>query len=195
MNKKLLSHLLLLLSTAIGASPALAHTGVGAVTGFGSGFYHPFGGIDHLLTMLAVGLWAAQMGGRAILIMPGAFVALMISGGVLATSGITFPYVEQGILLSMVTLGVLIAASFRLPLAAGAPLVGLFALFHGHAHGAEMPLAGDVLSYSSGFALATITLHGTGLACGIALQKLNIKNAIRLAGSVIALWGAYLAIA
>lgn len=173
----------------------LAHTGVGETTGFGSGFNHPIGGADHLLAMVAVGLWAVQMGGRAIRVVPGAFVTLMICGGIFAISGIHVPYVEEGILVSVLALGVLIAAAFRFPLAASAAIVGIFAVFHGHAHGTEMPLAIGAVSYSLGFALATALLHAVGMAGGIILQKMNIEKAIRFAGGAIALSGIYLAMA
>jgi len=172
-----------------------AHTGVGQTTGFGAGLGHPIGGIDHLLAMVAVGLWAAQLGGRAVWVVPGAFVSLMIFGGILAFSGVQVPYVEQGILVSVLVLGVLIAAAFRLPLAASAVLIGIFAVFHGHAHGAEMPLAMGAVSYSLGFALATALLHGAGIAGGLLLQRMNVEKVVRLAGAAIAVGGVFLAVA
>lgn len=174
---------------------SLAHTGVTGTRGFGSGFGHPVGGADHLLAMLAIGLWAAQLGGKAIWAVPGAFVAVMVFGGGLAIAGVGLPYVEQVILLSVLALGALIAAAFKMPLSASAVIVGIFALFHGHAHAAEMPLASGAVSYSLGFASATILLHAAGIAGGFALQKLNIEKAIRLAGGAIVLCGVYLTIA
>jgi urease accessory protein len=172
---------------------AYAHPGHGAANAFTSGFSHPFGGLDHWLAMVAVGLWAAQMGGRALWIVPGAFMSLMLCGGVLAISGIHLPYVEAGILASIMVLGVLVAAAFKLPLAASAAIVGLFALFHGHAHGTEMPLAMSAASYSLGFVLATALLHALGIAGGIFLQQLNTDKAVRFAGGAIAVGGLYLA--
>ncbi|NOQ52248.1 MAG: hypothetical protein GQ578_08560 [Desulfuromonadaceae bacterium] len=174
---------------------ALAHTGVGGTTGFGSGFGHPIGGADHLLAMLAVGLWAAQMAGRAIWAIPSAFVIVMILGGILGISGIPAPYVEEGILLSVLVLGILIATAFKFPLAISALIVGIFAVFHGHAHGTEMPLAIGGLSYSIGFSIATVLLHAFGIAIGVALQKLNIEKVVRFAGGAIAISGIYLALA
>ena len=174
---------------------AFAHTGVGATTGFGSGFAHPFGGFDHLLAMLAVGLWAAQMGDRALWAVPAAFVALMIFGGVLAVAGIHVPYVEGGILVSVLVLGILIAAAFKFPLMISASIVGVFALFHGHAHGAEMPLVAGAISYSLGFALATALLHAAGIVGGMMLQKMNVEKVVRYAGAAIAVGGVYLALA
>lgn len=170
----------------------LAHTGAGTGAGFASGFGHPVGGVDHLLAMVAVGLWAAQVGGRALWVLPGAFVAMMVLGGVLGVSGMHLPYAEAGIMVSVLLLGLLIATAFKLPLAAGAVLVGIFAVFHGHAHGAEMPAAISAAWYSAGFALATALLHAGGIAGGLLLQKLNVEKAVRLAGSAIGLCGAYL---
>jgi urease accessory protein len=174
---------------------ASAHTGMGATTGFASGFSHPFGGLDHLLAMLAVGLWAAQMGGRARWAVPGAFVLLMIVGGLLALSGLHLPYVEGGILASVLVLGILIAAGLKLPLSVSVLLVGGCAVFHGHAHGAEIPLAMSAVSYSLGFALATALLHALGMAGGFAMQRLNGAHALRYAGGLIAMSGVYLAVA
>lgn len=190
--KKLPMHLLLATLCAICFLPisAFAHTGVGQTSGFIAGFSHPVGGADHLLAMIAVGLWAAQMGVRAVLAMPGAFVSMMIVGGVLGMSGVHVPYIEEGILISVLVLGVLIAGAFRLPLAISGILVGIFAVFHGHAHGAEMPIAIGAVSYSAGFALATALLHAVGILAGMGLQK----KITRFAGCAIALSGIYLAV-
>ncbi len=181
--------LLLLLAFLAVPSLAHAHTGAGASTGFLHGFGHPFGGIDHLCAMLAVGLWAAQMGGRAIWAVPLSFVSVMAAGGVLGMLGISLPLVESGILLSVLILGVLIAAAVRLPLSASIVLVGLFALFHGHAHGAEMPGTASGVPYAGGFVLATIVLHLCGLGLGIGFQKSAPAGFVRLAGAAIALCG------
>jgi urease accessory protein len=174
---------------------ASAHTGVGDTAGFWAGLGHPVGGADHMLAMVAVGLWAAQMGGKALWAVPGTFVAAMLVGGVLGVAGVPVPYVEQGILVSVLVLGVLISAATTVPLTASALMVGMFAVFHGHAHGAEMPLGLGVFSYSFGFALATALLHGVGIGFGIALQKQNIARLVRFAGTAITLGGVYLAVA
>ncbi len=174
---------------------AMAHTGVGHTTGFAAGFSHPLGGADHMLAMVAVGLWAAQLGGRATWAIPGAFVSMMLVGGALGVAGMQIPFIEQGILLSLLVLGLLIAGAVRLPLAIGGMLVGLFAVYHGHAHGAEMPLAMGALSYSAGFAFATALLHAAGIASGFGLQKLRFEKLTRYAGGLIALGGVYLALA
>ena len=174
---------------------AMAHTGVGSTSGFGAGFGHPLGGADHMLAMIAVGLWAAQQGGRSLWLVPTAFVAVMLLGGVLGMLQVGVPFVEQGILASVLVLGVLIATAMRLPAYAGASLVAVFALFHGHAHGTEMPLSGAGLSYAAGFALATALLHGAGIGLAVTLQRLNAARLARMAGAVIAFGGVYLALA
>jgi len=135
---------------------ALAHTGAGQTTGFMYGFGHPIGGADHMLAMVAVGLWAAQIGGRALWIVPGTFVGVMLIGGILGFTGIPVPFVEEGILVSILILGILIVGAFKLPLAYSSMIVGLFAVFHGHAHGAEMPETLSAAWYAVGFALATM---------------------------------------
>jgi urease accessory protein len=191
----------LLMSGVIAFFPlsAMAHPGHGTTNVFAAGFSHPFGGLDHWLAMVAVGLWAAQMGGRALWIVPGAFVSLMLFGGVLGIVGIHLPYVEAGILASVMVLGVLVAAAFRFPMPVSAAIVGLFALFHGHAHGAEMTMATGMairaVSYSLGFALATALLHGLGIAGGVILQQLTTDKVVRYAGGVIAVSGLFLLVA
>ena len=193
--KKLSMPLLLSTLCAICLLPvsALAHTGVGQSTGFGAGFIHPAGGADHLLAMIAVGLWAAQMGRRATWAVPGAFVTMMVAGSVLGMSGVHVPFIEAGILVSVLVLGVLIAGAFKLPLAVSGTLVGIFAVFHGHAHGTEILIASDAVSYCAGFVLATASLHAVGILAGTGLRKLNIEKFTRLAGCAIALSGIYLA--
>jgi urease accessory protein len=165
-------------------SPALAHAHPGhEVSGFVPGVEHPLMGLDHLLAMIAVGLWAAQLGGRARWAVPASFVGVMSLGGALAMSGWTLPGVEQGILASVLVLGVLVAAAVRLPVAASASLVGAFALFHGFAHGAKMPPNASGLAYGAGFALATAALHALGLAFGSLKQA---APALRLSGAAVA---------
>jgi urease accessory protein len=173
---------------------AFAHTGVGSVSGLGAGWAHPFSGMDHMLAMFAVGLWAAQLGGRAVWAVPLSFVGMMIAGGALGLSGVHVPLVEAGILASLLVLGLLVAFAVRLPLFAGSLLVGMFALMHGHAHGSEMPAALDGLTYAAGFVAATIALHAAGILAGMALQKLNVERLTRLAGGFVALAGVYLAV-
>jgi urease accessory protein len=174
---------------------AMAHTGVGGATGFIQGFGHPLTGVDHLLVMLAAGLWAAQIGGRAVWIVPGVFVTVMVLGGTLGFAGVSLPYIEEGILLSVLALGVLIAGAYKLPGLVSALVIGLFALFHGFAHSAEMPAATGAAAYCIGFALATAMLHSIGVLSGLGLQTLNLEKVTRFTGATIALGGIYLAVA
>jgi urease accessory protein len=189
---------LLVLSLALGtaaaaASDAAAHTFGAQGAGFAQGFAHPFGGIDHLLAMVAVGLWAAQRGGRALWAVPAAFVAMMALGGIAGALGVTLPLVELAIAVSLVVLGLAVTLSIRLPVAASALLVGLFALFHGHAHGSELPETASALAYGIGFVAATASLHGIGIATGLLLKRDGGKILVRLGGAGIAATGLLLA--
>ncbi len=157
--------LLALLPTA-----AFAHTGVGPTHGLLHGFTHPLFGWDHLLAMFAVGLWAAQRGDRSVWLLPAVFVGTMVVGGLLGVVGVPVPGVEAGILASVLVLGGLIALAARFPLALGVAAVALFALFHGHAHGTEMPAAVSGVAYGLGFAAATALLHATGILVVLAAQ-------------------------
>jgi urease accessory protein len=172
-----------------------AHTGVGAVSGFSAGFLHPIGGFDHLLAMIAVGLWAAQMGKKAVWMVPSAFVSVMILGGLLGMSGFYLPYIETGILASVFVLGVFIMLALKLPLTVSVLVVGLFAIFHGHAHGAEMPVEMGGLLYSVGFACATALLHLSGIGLGVLAQRLSMEKVTRFAGLAIVASGVYLVVA
>ena len=173
---------------------AFAHTGAGETTGFSTGFGHPLGGLDHLLAMIAVGLWAIQMGGKAVWAVPTTFVTVMILGGGIGIFGISIPYIEEGILVSVLVLGVFIAAASRFPVSISALMVGIFAIFHGHAHGTEMPMPVGGFSYSIGFALATLLLHAFGTVIGLAFQKFNVEKVVRFAGGAIAFGGIYLVV-
>jgi len=168
---------------------AQAHPGHGPATSFASGLNHPLHGLDHILAMVGVGLWAAQLGGRSLWAIPATFIGLMTVGGMLGMMGVPLPMVETGILVSVLVMGILIAAAARLPLAASMALVGLFAIFHGHAHGTEIPLAASGLSYALGFVFATALLHAAGLALGLFAQQRLSAPALRLAGGAIALCG------
>lgn len=173
--------------------PALAHVGVGPVDTLGHGFMHPLSGIDHILAMVAVGLYAAGLGGRALWLVPSAFVGTMILGGLLGYLGFPLPLVETGIGLSVVVMGLAIALGVRLPTVAAMALVGLFALFHGHAHGTEgMGLGVAFLPYAAGFVIATASLHMAGIALGLGLDRPSTtpSNLLRrAAGAVGALAG------
>ena len=172
---------------ALGAAPAAAHPGPG--DGFAAGFAHPLGGFDHLLVMVAVGLWAAQLGGRALWAVPAAFVAVMAAGGALGTAGVALPGVEAWIAASAVVLGLAVAFAIKAPVAAGAALVGLFALFHGHAHGSELPAGASGLAFGLGFALATAALHGAGLAAGLYSRDVAGRWVARAGGAATAAAG------
>lgn len=176
--------LMLLLSPTL----ALAH-GTHDLGTFAHGAAHPLGGLDHVLAMLAVGLLAAQTGGRALWAMPLAFVGAMLAGGALGFVGITLPAVEPMILASIVILGVLAALATRLPLTATLPMIAVFGLAHGWAHGAEGPATGMAL-YAAGFALATAALHAAGIAMGRSLSALTTRSlggAAAVAGLALAL--------
>jgi len=181
-NFRALPALVLLIASASGLH---AHTGTGGSFGFAGGLHHPIGGLDHLLAMVAVGLWAAQLGGRSNWAVPASFMGVMLVGGLLGMAGIALPFIEGGILISVLGLGVLIAASARLPLAASAALVGVFAIFHGYAHGAEMPAGASGLLYVAGFLLSTGFLHLAGIALGVGMRKLSAPVVVRFAGAAI----------
>jgi urease accessory protein len=172
------------------AAPALAHTGAGATHDLTHGFLHPLGGLDHVLAMVAVGLYAAQLGGRALWLLPAAFVGTMIVGGFLGYAGVPVPMVEQGIGVSVVAMGVAIAAGLRLPTPVATALVGLFALVHGHAHGAEGAGLTSFLSYAAGFVAATAILHAAGIGLGLGLDRLGtlaatvLRRAAGVAGAL-----------
>lgn len=176
-------------------SLAQAHPGHGAATGLASGFTHPLTGLDHLCAMIAVGLWAAQRGGRALWAVPLAFVSVMTLGAIAGMGGYTLPFIEQGIAASVLILGILIAAALRLPLAASITVVGLFALFHGYAHGAEMPATASGFAYGVGFVAATAGLHLLGIGLGLTAKKLATEKTVRYAGGAIAACGLYLVLA
>ena len=189
----LLRSILFVMAGTLLPSFVYAHVGAGDTSGLMHGLAHPVSGMDHVCAMLAVGLWAAQMGGRSVWAVPLTFVSVMALGGVLPMLGIGLPFVEQGIVLSVLLLGVLIAASVRLPLILSSSIVGLFALWHGHAHGAEMPTLSSGITYAIGFMMATASLHIIGIVFGFWMQRLAHERIIHTAGASIALCGVYLA--
>ena len=171
--------------------PAFAHLDPVAHGSLAAGASHPLLGWDHVLVMVAVGLWAATLGGRARLAVPVAFVAAMGTGFVLALNGLSLPFVEPVVMASVVALGLLVAAAVRLPGPAAAAAVGAFALFHGSAHGAELGSAG-ALSFGLGFVVATAALHGVGLALGHSLTAGRQPLIVRALGAASALAGLYM---
>ena len=146
---------LAILAAFLAPTAALAHTGVGDTSGFMHGFTHPLGGLDHQLAMILVGIFAYQLGGRALWLVPLTFVGIMALGGFLGIAGIPVPFIEIGIALSVIVLGAIVAFGVKVPVAAAMGIVGLFAIFHGHAHGSEMPMDASGLEYGLGFMLAT----------------------------------------
>lgn len=159
---------------------ASAHVGIGDTNGFVHGFLHPLGGIDHVLTMVAVGVFAAHLGGRACWLVPLAFVSVMALSGLAGMAGIRLPYVEIGIAMSVVVLGLVIAFRLSLPTLGAMALVGFFAIFHGHAHGAEMPESVSGFVYGLGFVCATALLHAVGIALGIAVGYAGKAYSVRM---------------
>jgi urease accessory protein len=159
---------LILLPTA-----AFAHTGVGDTHGFSHGFMHPLGGLDHQIAMVMVGVFAYQLGGRALWLVPATFVLVMAASGALGMAGVPVPFVEVGIALSCVVLGAVVAFGVKAPVAVAMGLVGLFAIFHGHAHGAEAPADASGLAYAAGFMIATAALHALGIAVGFLIGRLS----------------------
>lgn len=171
---------------------AWAHVGVGSTHGFVHGFVHPVTGIDHVLAMVAVGLFAANLGGRALWAVPLTFVSVMAVGGALGVAGIAVPFVETGIAFSVIVLGLAVALRWQWPVAAAMALVGVFAIFHGHAHGAEMPVDASGLEYGVGFMLATALLHvvGIGLGLGVArFGRVYSPRVVQIGGAAMAVAG------
>lgn len=177
---------------------AAAHPGHVDAGGFALGFLHPLRGLDHVLAMVAVGLYAVLLGGRALWLVPATFVGVMALGGALGAAGYPLPYTEIGIALSVVMLGVAVALRVSLPALAAMTLAGVFAVFHGHAHGAEMPQNLSGYEYAAGFLAATALLHGAGIALGLGIGKLGELGGRRVAqatGGAMALAGVALLVA
>lgn len=173
-------------------STALAHFGGGlspAHGGLAAGLLHPLTGLDHLLAMFAVGIWAAQIGGRAQWVVPSAFVGIMLVGAGLGVAHVPLPLVEGGIVGSVILLGLAIALALRVPTLAAAIAVGLFAIFHGHAHGTELAAGLSGLSYGVGFIATTAALHAAGIGFALLLQRNRAATAVRYAGGAIACIG------
>jgi len=174
-------------------SLALAHPGLpGHTHDLATGFIHPLGGIDHVLAMVAVGLLAAQLGGRALWAVPASFVTVMALAGLAGMNGVVLPMAEAGIATSIIVLGGAIALRLSMPVAAAMALVGFFAIFHGYAHGLETPASASGLLYGAGFVTATALLHGLGIGIGLAVGRLDGafgRNLVRVAGSLAAVAG------
>lgn len=171
------------------AGTALAHTGDATGAGFLAGFLHPILGWDHVIAMVAVGLWGAFLGSPAIWILPVAFPLVMALGGAFGILGVPLPGIETGIAASAVVIGLAVALALRPPIWVAAAIVAVFAVFHGHAHGTEMPTAASPLAYAAGFVLATGLLHLGGIAFGLLAARPAGRIAVRALGGVIALGG------
>ena len=184
-------HALAAMSLLIVAGPAMAHSEVGVAGGLISGFLHPIFGLDHLVAMVAVGLWGAQLQSPAIWLLPITFPIAMALGGLLGVAGVPIPSIELGIAVSALVLGVMVLLSARPPLWVAALLVGFFAIFHGHAHGTELPEAANPLAYGVGFVVSTGLLHLAGILLGVLTAYPVGKRAVRGMGGVIAALGVY----
>jgi urease accessory protein len=177
---------------ALVPSVAFAHTGVGSTSGFVHGFAHPITGLDHVLAMVMVGMFACQLGGRALWLVPATFLGVMALGGMLGVAGIGVPFVEAGIALSVIVLGAVVALHIQAPTALAMAVVGLFAVFHGHAHGTEMPETAAGAAYGLGFLLATTLLHAAGVGLGVLLGRTAERKGMlvtRAAGAAAAVAG------
>jgi urease accessory protein len=182
---------LVLISTALFgalAVPAFAHTAVGSANSFSSGVAHPFGGADHLIAIGLVGLWSVLGGGRATIAWPASFMTAMLGGFAAASAGLQIGFVEAAICLSVVLLGALIAFEVRVSVMPGASVVGVFAFFHGHAHGTEAAVA-KLVPYAAGFTLATAALLAAGMGVGLCARGVSGNAAVRTTGGCAALIG------
>jgi len=183
------------LLTLVPLTSALAHTGGGVALGLQSGLLHPITGLDHLVAMVAVGLWGAQLGNPAIWTLPITFPLVMALGGLLGVSGVPLPLTEPVVALSGIALGLLIALSVRAPLWVAAMVVGTFAIFHGYAHGRELPSAADPTAYAVGFVVATGLLHLSGIVIGLLVMWPVGARAVRACGAAIGCVGVYFLLA
>lgn len=191
MPRRRLQFLLALVAVLVLARPAFAHEQVGVSGGLLSGLLHPLSGIDHMIAMVAVGIWGAQLGAPAIWVLPITFPLVMAFGGVLGVLRIPLPMPEMAIALSALVLGAAVAIRLRVPFAAAAVVVAVFAIFHGHAHGAELPNAANPLAYGVGFVVATGLLHLCGIAIGTLSRWPAGERLIQGLGAAIAALGCY----
>jgi len=194
-NSKMTSHnaivWIVLLAALAAPSRAWAHVQTGEVGGFVSGFHHPISGWDHVLAMVAVGLWGSQLGAPAMWLLPVTFPMVMALGGMMGLLGIPLPGVEFGIAFSAIVLGAMVLAEKRPSLWVAAVVVGIFAIFHGHAHGTELPAGQSGLLYSMGFVIATGCLHGVGIGIGLIHRWAAGRVILRVAGATVAVAGIF----
>jgi urease accessory protein len=192
----------ILIKSCLAAAPAIfmpaiafAHTGFGDTSGFVHGFWHPISGLDHVLAMVMVGVFAWQLGGRALWLVPATFITVMALAGALGIAGIGVPFVEIGIAISVVAFGAIVAFDFKAPTAVAMGVVGLFAVFHGHAHGAEIPEDAGGVAYAAGFIMATALLHLAGIGAGFLIGKVGAHYGsvvVRLVGGIATVAGVVL---
>jgi urease accessory protein len=173
------------------AETAFAHAQQGAAAGLLAGLAHPVSGLDHVLAMVAVGLWGAQLGAPAIWLLPVAFPLMMAIGGMLGLMGLPLPGIEHGIAASAILLGAAVMFAARPPLGLAAVLVAFFAIFHGHAHGTELPPGQSAFAYSMGFVIATGGLHAAGIGIGTVQGSAWGQKLLRVAGAVVAAGGVF----
>ena len=178
-----------LLLSLVWPAVAVAHTRGGEAFGFVSGFEHPISGLDHVVAMIAVGLWGAQLGAPAMWLLPVTFPMVMAFGGMLGLMGVPLPGIEAGIAVSAISLGFAVVREARPNLWIAALVVGVFAIFHGNAHGTELPPGANAILYSIGFVIATGLLHATGIGMGLAHRWPAGRMALRAAGAAVALAG------
>jgi urease accessory protein len=192
----------ILIKSCLAAAPAIfmpaiafAHTGFGDTSGFVHGFWHPISDLDHVLAMVMVGVFAWQLGGRALWLVPATFITVMALAGALGIAGIGVPFVEIGIAISVVAFGAIVAFDFKAPTAVAMGVVGLFAVFHGHAHGAEIPEDAGGVAYAAGFIMATALLHLAGIGAGFLIGKVGAHYGsvvVRLVGGIATVAGVVL---
>jgi urease accessory protein len=180
----------LLLAAMLWPTLVWAHAEAGRAEGFLAGLHHPISGLDHVLAMVSVGLWGAQLGAPAIWLLPVTFPVVMAFGGMLGLIGVPLPGVEVGIAISAILLGLAVLSEWNPPLWAAAVIVGVFAIFHGHAHGTELPAGASGMLYSIGFVIATGLLHATGISIGLIHRWKWGRLALRVTGGVVAIAGA-----
>ena len=181
------------IAASIFSTAAFAHPGH-SDPGFAGGFAHPLTGLDHLLAMVAVGLWASQLGGRALWVLPLTFLTIMAAGAALGFGGVALPWVEIGIAGSVLVLGALVALTLKPSLAVSLPLIALFALLHGYSHGVELPAGASWQTYGAGFMAATLALHLAGIGIGLLAGRIPVRFAARTAGGAIACVGLLLVV-
>jgi urease accessory protein len=191
MYRKALAFLAAAVLAVAAPTIAFAHPGIGQAHDLAHGFAHPLTGLDHVIAMLAVGVFAARLGGRALWLVPATFIAVMAAAGIAGMIGVAVPYVETGVAVSVIVLGAVIAFAVRVPVAIAMAIVGLFAIFHGHVHGTETPESASGILFGLGFVAATAILHATGIGFGVLIGRApGGRQIAQLAGGAAVVVGA-----